>query len=319
MTINKRFAKRLLTFLAGMLAFSLLTGCFGSSLTPTHQNIAYADASSTQKLDLYLPEGEGPFPVIINIHGGGFKLGDKSMVDQALGQALLEAGYAIASIDYRLSGEATFPAAVLDAKAAVRFLRANTGTYRLDPDRMAAFGQSAGGNIASMLGASGDVAEFDDPALGNAGVSSRVQAVINWFGPNDFSQMDAQAKAQGCSASDQTHNAADSFESLYLGVAVPDAPELVQQANPMSYLSPDDPPFLIQKGEQDCTVPVENTKMLADALEAAGLDVQYDLLEGVGHGDGWFTAVFQSEENIEKVLTFLNTTLGNSRPASATG
>jgi acetyl esterase/lipase len=153
------------------------------------------------------------------------------------------------------------------------------------------------------------VAEFDDPSLGNAGSSSRVQAVINWFGPTDFGQMDAQAKAQGCSASEQTHNAADSFESLYLGAAVPSAPDLVRQANPITYISQDDPPFLIQKGEQDCTVPVENTKMLADALTAAGLDVQYTLLPGVGHGDGWFTPVFQSEENIQRVLDFLNTKL----------
>jgi acetyl esterase/lipase len=160
-----------------------------------------------------------------------------------------------------------------------------------------------------MLGTTGDVAEFDDPGLGNAGVSSRVQAVINWFGPNDFRQMDDQAKAQGCSASDQTHNKADSFESLYLGAAVPTVPELAQKANPITYISPDDPPFLIQKGDQDCTVPVENTKMLADALKAAGLDVRYDLLTGVGHGDGWFTPVFQSEENIQTVLSFLNAKL----------
>ena len=104
-----------------------------------------------------------------------------------------------------------------DAKAAVRFLRANAAEYNLNPDKIAAFGQSAGGNLASMLGTSGDVAEFDDPSLGNAGVSSRVQAVINWFGPNDFAVMDEQAKAQGCSASDQTHSAADSPESKYLG------------------------------------------------------------------------------------------------------
>ena len=290
--------------LAGILMVTLLTGC-GTSLTPTHADVAYANTSVTQKLDLYLPPGEGPHPVVVNIHGGGFKLGDKSMVDQALAQTLLDSGYAVASIDYRLSGEAIFPAAVFDAKAAVRFLRANAATYKLNPDKIAAFGQSAGGNLASMLGTSGDVAEFDDPSLGNAETSSRVQVVIDWFGPNDFAQMDAQAKAQGCSSSDQTHNAADSFESLYLGVAVPDAPELVQQANPMTYISPDDPPFLIQKGDSDCTVPIENTKMLADALAEAGLEVEYDLLAGVGHGDGWFTKVFQSDENIQRVLTFL--------------
>ncbi|NJN98038.1 MAG: alpha/beta hydrolase [Anaerolineales bacterium] len=309
MFLKKGFVTVFVVLLGGLLAISFLAGCGGSSLTPTYKDVAYVDNAGTQKLDLYVPSGAGPFPVVVNIHGGGFKLGDKSMVDQALGKRLLDAGYAIASIDYRLSGEAQFPAAVLDAKSAVRFLRANAAQYKLNPDKIAAFGQSAGGNLASMLGTSGDVAEFDDPSLGNAGVSSRVQAVINWFGPTDFGQMDAQAKAQGCSASDQKHNEADSFESVYLGAAVPAVPELVQKANPITYISSDDPPFLIQKGDQDCTVPVENTKMLADALTAAGLDVQYDLLVGVGHGDGWFTAVFQSESNIQTVLDFLNTKL----------
>ena len=193
-------------------------------ITATLTNIAYANTSNAQVLDLYLPKGDGPFPVVVNIHPGGFFSGDKDMVPGTPGKTMLEAGYAIASINYRLSGEAPFPAAVQDAKAAVRFLRANAVKYNLNPDKIAAFGQSAGGNIASMLGTAGDVAEFDDPSLGNAGVSSRVQATINWFGPNDFSQMDAQAKAQGCAASDQTHSAADSFESKYLGTAVSGAP-----------------------------------------------------------------------------------------------
>ena len=256
-------------------------------ITPTLTNIAYTPISGTQVLDLYLPEGNGPFPVVVNIHPGGFFTGDKNMVPGNPGKAMLKAGYAIASINYRLSGEATFPAAVQDAKAAVRFLRANAAKYKLNPDKIAAFGQSAGGNLASMLGTAGDVTEFDDPKLGNAGVSSRVQAVINWFGPNDFSVMDAQAKAQGCPASDQTHSAADSPESKYLGVAVPSSPELVKKANPMTYITKDDPPFLVQKGDQDCTIAIENTKMLADALAAAGMDVHYDLLKGVGHGDGF--------------------------------
>ncbi len=199
MFLKKDFAKVL-----ALLFLGIMVSACGSSLTPTHKDVVYANASSTQKLDIYLPSGNGPFPVVVNIHGGGFKLGDKTMGDAVLGQTLLNSGYAIASIDYRLSGEAKFPAAVLDAKAAVRFLRANATKYKLNPDKIVAFGASAGGNIASMLGTSGDIAEFDDASLGNADVSSRVQAVINWFGPNDFGQMDAQAKAQGCSTNDQT-------------------------------------------------------------------------------------------------------------------
>lgn len=308
MNTTSRARPQLALLLAALLALagcSLLGGPANLSVTPAQKDLPYASGAGTQKLDLYLPQGSGPFPVIVNIHGGGFKLGDKSMVGAAIGQAFLDAGYAIASIDYRLSGEATFPAAVLDAKAAVRFLRANAAKYNLDPNKIVAFGQSAGGNIAAMLGTSGDIAAFDDAKLGSAGVSSRVQAVVDWFGPTDFGQMDAQAKAQGCSSSDQTHNTASSFESLYLGATVPSAPDLVKQANPITYISADDPPFLIQKGDQDCTVPIENTKMLADALKAAGNDVQYDLLAGVGHGDSGSTLVFEGSANIQRVLAFL--------------
>lgn len=312
----KTFSRWGLLLLTTVVAFSLLAGCaglFGStpatlSVAPTYKDVAYTPTAGTQKLNLYLPAGDGPFPVVLNIHGGGFKFGDRTMVSAALGQALLDAGYAIASVDYRLSGEAAFPAAVQDVKAAVRFLRAQADQYKLNPDKIVAFGFSAGGNLASMLGTTGDVAEFDDPALGNAAVSSRVQAVVDWYGPTDFSQMDAQAKAQGCGSSDQQHGAAASFESLYLGAAVSAAPELVQKANPITYITPDDPPFLLQKGDQDCTVPVGQSPLLADALQAAGLDVRYDLLPGVGHGDS-STPVFESADNVNVVIDFLNTQL----------
>ena len=249
--------------------------------------------------------------MVINIHGGGFKFGDKSGVFETTGKAFLKAGYVLVSIDYRLSGEAPFPAAVQDSKAAVRFLRTNAGKYKINSEKIALFGQSAGANIAAMVATTANISDFDDPTLGNANVSSQVQAVINWFGPTDFGQMDAQAKAQGCSASDQTHNNADSFESAYLGAPVPSVPELVKKSNPIIYISKDTPPFLIQKGDQDCTVPIENTKMLADTLTAAGLDVQYDLLKNGGHGDMGGTPVFESESNIKTMIDFLNSKLNN--------
>lgn len=273
-------------------------------IPPSYKDLAYTPVSGTQKLDLYLPAGKGPFPLILNIHGGAFKFGDKGMVDPLLGKALLENGYAIASIDYRMSGEAKFPAAVQDAKAAVRFLRTNAAKFNINPNKIVAFGQSAGANIAAMLGTTSGVAEFDDAKLGLAGVSSGVAAVIDWFGPTDFAKMDAQAKEQGCSAAEQSHNNADSPESLYLGKPVPQASNLVRKANPITYITKNAPPFLIQNGENDCTVPVAQSKLLADALKAAGGDVHYDLLKGVGHGDRG-TPVFQSEENIRNILKFL--------------
>ena len=274
--------------------------------TPAFADVAYADASVTQLLDIYLPEGEGPFPVVINFHAGGFAFGDKGDIPATVGDALLDAGYAVVGVGYRLSAEATFPAAVLDARAAVRFLRANAAAYRLDPDRMAAFGQSAGGNLAAMLGTTGDDAPFDDASLGNADVSNEVQVGIDWFGPTDFGQLDAQAKAQGCPAADQTYGRADSIASAYLGAPVESSPELVVAANPITYIDGSEPPFLIQKGDQDCTVAIENTKMLADALGEVGVEVEYDLLAGAGHGDTGETPVFESEENVARVVAFLD-------------
>ncbi len=283
---------------------------YPDGFSPTHANLAYATTSKSQTLDLFLPEGTGPFPLVINIHGGAFRMGSKEMLDVPIAKTLLKEGIAVASINYRLSGEAIFPAAVLDAKAAVRFLRANAEKWNLNPDAFAAFGQSAGGNLASLLGTSGGIAEFDDPALGNPTTSSRVQAVVDWFGPTDFSQMDAQAKSQGCPQSAASHNQADSPESRYLGAPVPSVPNLVAKANPITYITSDDPPFLIQKGDQDCMVPVGQSKLLFEALKSANLKVEFDLLTGAGHGDmGAPTPKFLSNANIQRVVSFLKSSL----------
>jgi acetyl esterase/lipase len=286
------------------------TPAYPADLQPTHANIAYANLSPNQKLDLFLPEGAGPFSLVINIHGGAFRYGSKEMLDAPIGRALLLNGIAVASLNYRLSGEAKFPATVQDVKAAVRFLRANAAKYKLQPGKMIAFGQSAGGNLASMLGTSGGVALFDDPKLGNASVSSWVQGVIDWFGPTDFSRMDEQARAAGCPDGSQQHSQADSPESLYLGNKLAAIPDLVRQADPITYISKDDPPFLLQKGEMDCVVPIGQSQILYEALKKAGVKVEYDLLKVAGHGDmGSPIPIFLSEANIHRLLDFIKAIL----------
>lgn len=280
---------------------------YPESLQPTFANLSYAPTSETQKLDVFLPKGDSPFPLVINIHGGGFKMGSKEMLDPAIAQSLLDKGIAVASINYRLSPEAKFPAALEDAKAAVRYLRANAESMNIDPDRFLAFGQSAGGNLASMLGTTGGLTEFDNPALGNAKVSSRVQGVVDWFGPTDFTQMDAQAQVQGIPA---THNAADSPESMYLGSPVTEVPELAQRSNPINYITADDPAFLLQKGTKDTFIPVAQSTLLADALKAAGIPVEIDYIEGAGHGDmGTDTPLFSSPSNVKRVVDFMSQVL----------
>ncbi len=275
-------------------------------MIPYASNISYSSISAAQKLDIYLPlNGTEPFPLVIFIHGGAFLYGDKA--DQVYLDSfpyILERGYAVASINYRLSGEAKFPALVQDAKAAVRWLRANAAKYKLDPERFAAWGSSAGGYLVAMLGTTGHIADFDDETLGNQNVSSRVQAVVDWYGPTNFLKMDEQLAAAGCPESMQTHNNADSPESLLLGKPITEQPELVKIANPINYISGDAPPFLIQHGSADCIVPpLQSWELYYALLEVIGAEkVTMQQLEGAGHG----TPEFTSDENMSIVVQFLN-------------
>ena len=164
-------------------------------ITRKWQDIAYADQSPAQKLDIYLPEtGDGPFPVILSIHGGAFSGGDKRDGQVTPMLEGLKRGYAVVSINYRLSGESIWPAQINDCKAAVRWIRANAGHYKLAADKIAAWGGSAGGHLSAMLGTSGDVAALEDLSQGNAQQSSRVQVVVDWFGPTNFLTMDELQK-----------------------------------------------------------------------------------------------------------------------------
>ena len=252
-----------------------------ASVDPSFIDLAYADQSEAQKLDLYLPTtGDGPFPVVMMVHGGGFMFGDKADGAGLTGvDQLLEAGYAVASINYRLSGEATWPAQIYDAKAAVRFLRANAAQYNLDPERFGAWGASAGGNLVAMLGTTCDVTELEGADLGNADQSSCVQAVVDWFGPIDFLAMDTQFAGTECPAN---HDAANSPESMLVGAPIQTVPDIVATTNPMNYIDTTDAPFLIQHGSADCNIPPVQGKNLADVLGAER--ATYSLIDSAGHG-----------------------------------
>ena len=266
-------------------------------------DLPYAGASPAQTLDLYLPEeGDGPFPLIVHIHGGAFQMGDKREIMLTPYLRGLDHGYAVASLNYRLSGEAVFPAALQDVKAAVRWLRRHAGEYRLDPDRFAACGGSAGGNLAAMVALTPDSPEFDDPSLGELDGSCAVQACVDWFGPTDFLKMDAQLAESGLGPCD--HREAESPESRYLGARISDVPEKVRQANPITYVHEAAPHFLIQHGRADNLVPYQQSVELARSLaRCAGADrVQFGVIEGAGHGD----PLFDTDENLARVYDFLD-------------
>ena len=188
------------------------------------RDLSYATQSEAQKLDIYMPyQSTGLRPVIVWIHPGGFITGDKggncdmplariNMIE--LVRPMLERGYSVVSINYRLSEEAIFPALIFDIKAAVRWIRANADRYRFNPDKIAAWGSSSGGYLAAMLATNGGVRELEDLSLGNADQSSRVVAAVDFYGPTDFLMMDPHHLEIGQEA--HVHEAS-SHESLLMG------------------------------------------------------------------------------------------------------
>jgi acetyl esterase/lipase len=253
--------------------------------------IAYASGGTNFLLDLYKPSaGSGPFPLVIWIHGGGWSAGNKSQVELSLQLACR--GYAVASINYRLSGAAIFPAQIYDTKAAIRYLRANASTLDIDPNRIGVFGSSAGGHLASLAASSGGVSSLEDLAQGNATTSSAVQAAVAWYGPSDFSQMDTQVIAQGCNPNAATHSGRDSPESKLVGCTVGGAScaPAVMRANPATYVNANTPPMLLMHGKLDCTVPNGQSTVMKTALDAAGrCSFLRNVVDGRHGGPPWST------------------------------
>jgi len=266
-------------------------------------DLPYASISESQKLDIYLPpKGDGPFPVILHLHGGAFAIGDKRDIQVLPILQGLQRGYAVVSANYRLSGEAVFPAGLQDIKAAVRWLRANKREYHLDGNSIAAWGGSAGGNYAAMVCLTANVAELDDLSLGNPEYPCHIQAAVDWFGPTDFLKMDEQLIESGLGVPD--HSQADSPESRYIGARIIDAPDKAQRANPMSYIHADMPPILIQHGRMDALVPVQQSMIFVQKLEelVSHERFEFDILENAGHGD----PLFETEENMSRVFQFID-------------
>ncbi len=273
------------------------------------RDLTYAQVSSAQKLDLYLPETQGPFPLVIYVHGGAFKWGDKGD-NEATGAFpfLLAAGYALASINYRLSGEARFPAQIWDVKTAVRWLRANAASCHIDPAHIGAWGASAGGHLVSLLGTSGNAAELEGAELGHAEQSSQVQAVVSWYAPIDFLHMDAQfLEDERFGSVAATHNLPNSPESELLGAPIQTIPELVLTTNPITYMHRDIPPFLIEHGTADSLIPARQAQQLYDALvpliKAENVELIY--MPEARHAD----PIFPSPSNMQHVVQFFDSHL----------
>lgn len=236
-----------------------------------------------QTLDLLLPQTrtvDGPLPIVVFIHGGGWRQGQKAAGLRPLSALVRTGRYAGATIGYRLSGESQWPSQIHDCKAAIRWLRANASRWDLDGDRIAVWGTSAGGHLAAMLGTSAGVADMDGSLGPHTQQSTRVTCVVDFFGPTDFLTMNAMAPP----GARLDHDAADSPESLLIGGAIQEHPDRVKSANPVTYASSDDPPLLMIHGTDDPLVPFPQSERLRDALQEHGGDVTLIPVQGGGHG-----------------------------------
>jgi acetyl esterase/lipase len=228
-----------------------------------------AGGHERNKLDLYLPgKTDRRLPVIVFIHGGGWGWGSK---DDCEPNPYLAKGYAVASINYRFTHHAIFPAQIEDCKAAIRWLRANAKKYNLDPNHIGAWGGSAGGHLAALLGTSGDVKELEGKG-GNLDQSSRVQCVLDFCGPTDFTRMGGW------------QDKPDSPMAHLVGGPVCNKLEMAAKANPINYITKDDPPFLIVHGDKDPAVPMIVSELLDEALHKAGIECTLIRVVGGGHG-----------------------------------
>jgi acetyl esterase/lipase len=245
-----------------------------------------------QRLDLYLPKspkGDKPLPLVVFVHGGAWRVGDKRTSYFQVAPFLQSGEYAAACISYRLVPEAIWPAQIYDCKAAIRWLRANAKDYNLDPDKIGVMGTSSGGHLVALLGTSGDVAELEGKLGENPKTSSRVNCVVDQFGHSDFLALG------GAGANDPT-----SPIGGLLGGGVQDKKDAARESSPITYVSKDDPPFLIIHGTNDPAIPFKQSEILLEGLKKAGVDATLVPVTGGGHGD------FGTQEVPNRAKTFFD-------------
>ena len=246
------------------------------------KDIAYIEGGDeAQKLDIYMPEQapEKSLPLIVHIHGGGWRAGSKFPCPVA---GMVLKGYVVASVEYRFSQKAIFPAQIQDCQTAIRWLRAHAGQYHLDPARVGVIGGSAGGHLSALVGTSGGKAAFA-PIGGHADQSDRVQAVCDIFGPADFSTVVQQAAEDKNVKNIFEFNTPKDPYSGLIGTQLDDKPK-ADAVSPVHYVSKDNPPFLILHGTHDTLVPYAQSQQLLAALKAQGVEAWLQTLPGSGHG-----------------------------------
>lgn len=277
--------------------------------TQAIRDIAYASGQGTaHQLDYYPAVSTASrAPLVIYIHGGGWRSGDKAKVPSSI-MRLTQDGIAVVSINYRLSWQAKYPAQLYDVKAAVRFMRANANIYHIDPAKIAVWGLSAGGQLAALLGTTGDEPALEGNVGNDLGVSSAVAAVVNYYGPTSLPDKPIQCAEINCLF---PQTGMDATVSQLLGCDIAKCTEKAREASPIDHISPGDAPFLHLHGDRDNIVPLQQSRNFDAALGKAGVASRLIIVPGARHG--WSEDTPYDAE----ARAFLERRLGAEQPAVA--
>ncbi|MEQ1856623.1 MAG: alpha/beta hydrolase [Longimicrobiales bacterium] len=261
-----------------------------------HRDVVYATVDGKALgLDIHMPAGVTNPPLLVWVHGGMWRVGNKGQ----LPPVFVQNGFAVASLDFRQSTDARFPAMVHDIKGAIRFLRAHARDYGYRTDRIAIGGTSSGGHLAALVGVTNGDHELEGSVGGNSTESSDVQAIVSYYGASNLETILAQSTPFGLGVREPA------LRDL-LG-ALPDAtPALAELASPVAHVGAGDPPLLLLHGDQDPQMPINQAHELEGAYEKDGLDVYFDVVHGAVHGGD----LFYAPEHLDRTLAFLRRTIG---------
>ncbi len=287
---SRRWMAALLVGVASVLPVHLL------AQSPVGQDVIYATVDGKDLgLDIYMPAGVQAPPLLVWVHGGAWRRGSKARPPMIF----VENGIAMASLDFRQSTEAQFPAAVHDIKAAIRFLRANASDYGYRTDRIAISGSSSGAHLAALVGVTNGHPALEGSVGDHSDQSSDVQAIISYFGASNLTTILAQSTPFGLGVRGPALE-------LLLGALPEGATELAELASPVFHVDRDDPPLLLLHGDQDPQMPINQAHELEGAYEQLGLNVSLDVIHGAAHGGG----IFYSGEHATGALDFLRRAIG---------
>lgn len=281
-----------------LVAFAWITRPAGAAEPARHiADIPYASINGQSlALDLHMPADVARPPLVVYLHGGAWRAGNKSEYPEFL----VARGYAVASVEFRSSTVAPFPGDVQDIKAAIRFLRAKAREYGYRADRIAVAGSSSGGHLAALIGTTNGMKELEGAIGNSAGESSAVQAIVSWYGASNLMTILAQSTPFGL-------NVREPALKLLLGGLPDEVPVLAKLASPVTHVGAGDPPAILLHGNQDRQMPVNQLLELEAAYRRAGLSVETMIVDGAGHGDKAFLA----GEPAERVFAFLQRTIGH--------